>query len=110
MARALAILGRAEEAGSLAMAAAAEYRADHPGNVGRSFAALADAFEQQSDVERALELYELALEFLDDGASRYGAETYGRYGALLERVGRRDDAFEAYKQGALLQGEPDRVG
>jgi len=110
MARALAMLGRTDEAASLAMAAAAEYRVDHPANVGRSFAALGDAFEQRGEIERALELYELALEFIGDPPSRYGAETYGRYGALLERLDRRDDAFEAYKQGALLQGELDRAG
>jgi tetratricopeptide (TPR) repeat protein len=110
MARALAMLGRTEEAGSLALAAAAEYRSDHPTNVGRSFAALADAFEEQRELDRALELYELAVEFLGEPPGRHGADTYGRYGALLERVGRRDDAFEAYKQGALLQGELDRVG
>ena len=59
-------------------------------------------------MERALELYELALEFLEELPSRYLADTYVRYGALLERVGRQDDAFSAYKKGALLQADLGR--
>jgi tetratricopeptide (TPR) repeat protein len=108
IARALAMLGRTEEAASLAMQAAGEYRGGMPGNVGRSYAALAEAFAQQGELDRALELYELALDLLQEPPSRYLAEAYARYGALLERVGRREEAFEIYKRGATLQAELER--
>ena len=108
-ARALAMLGRTEEAASLAMRTAAEFRSGHPANVGRTYAALAEAFEQQAEPERALELYELALELLEDPPSRYLADTYARYAALLEQLGRQDEAFAAYKKGATLQAELGRT-
>ena len=107
-ARALAMLGRAEEAASLAMRTAAEFRSGHPANIGRTYATLAEAFQQQKEPERALELYELALELLEDPPSRYLADTYARYGALLEELGRQDEAFSAYKKGATLQGDLER--
>jgi tetratricopeptide (TPR) repeat protein len=109
IARAMVMLGRTEEAASLAMQTATEFRKGHPANMGRSFAALADAFEAQGELERALELYELALELLEQPATRYLADTYARYGSLLERLGRRDEAFAAYKTGATLQSELERA-
>jgi tetratricopeptide (TPR) repeat protein len=107
-ARALAMLGRTEEAASLAMRTAAEFRSGHPANVGRTYAMLAETFERQEEPERALELYELALELLQQPPSRYLADTYARYGALLEQLGRHDEAFSAYKRGAVLQTELGR--
>lgn len=108
-ARALAMLGRHEEAASLAMATAAEFQAGgHPVDVGRSYASLADALANDDQIERALELYELAIEFLESQPSRYLAETLARYGELLESRGRADDAFAAYKRVARLQRESDR--
>lgn len=107
-ARALAMLGRTEEAASLAMQTAAEFRSGHPASVGRTYAALAEAFEQQAQLERALELYELALELLEQPPSRYLADTYARYGALLERLGRREEAFAVYKKGATIQAQLER--
>ena len=110
MARALALLGRTEEAAALAMRTAAELRSAHPANVGRVYAAIAEAFEREEQLERALELYELAVELLEDPPSRYLAEAYARYGALLERVGRREEAFAIFKQGATLQARLERAG
>ncbi len=107
-ARALAMLGRTDEAIPLAMRAAAELRNEHPANVGRSYAALAEALEAQDDVERALEIYELAIELLTEPPTRYLADTCARYGALLERTGRIGEAFAAYKQAALLNTQFSR--
>jgi tetratricopeptide (TPR) repeat protein len=107
-ARALAMLGRVDEAAALAMETAAEFHSGHPANLGRTYACLADAFEQQGQFERAAELYELALEFLAEPLSRYLADTYARYGELLERLGREREAFEAYKKGATLRARLDR--
>lgn len=107
-ARALAMLGRSEEAAALAMQTAAEFGTGHSADVGRSYAALADSFDQQGEPDRALELYELALELLEQPPSRYLADAYARYGALLERLGRREEAFAVYKKGATLQAELER--
>ncbi len=109
MARALAMLGRTEEAASLALAAAADHPVDHPANAGRSFAALAQLFDERGEEERALELYELALELLERAPTRHAAEACARYGALLERLGRRDGAFEVYKRAALLQAQLEQA-
>jgi tetratricopeptide (TPR) repeat protein len=107
-ARALAMLGRVEEAAALAMQAASEFRSGHPANLGRTYACLAEAFEQQDQPERAVELYELALELLEEPPSRYLADTYARYGALLEALGRTEEAFVAYKKGATLRAQLER--
>ena len=107
-ARALAMLGRVEEAAALAMRTAAEFHSGHPANLGRTYACLADAFEQQAQYERAVELYELALELLEEPPSRYLADTYARYGALLEGLGRQEEAFAAYKRGATLRAQLER--
>jgi tetratricopeptide (TPR) repeat protein len=104
-ARALAMLGRTGEAASLAMAAAGELRNEHPANLGRGYATVAEAFEAQDEPERALELYELALELLEEPPTRYLADTCARYGALLERVGRLEEAFAVYKKGAMLNAQ-----
>lgn len=107
-ARALALLGRVEEAAALAMQTAAEFHSGHPASLGRTYACLADAFEQQGQSERAVELYELALEYLEEPVSRYLADTYARYGALLEVLGREREAFAAYKKGATLRAQLER--
>ena len=107
-ARALAMLGRVEEAAALAMQTAAEFHSGHPASLGRTYACLADAFEQQAQYERAVELYELALELLEAPPSRYLADTYARYGALLEGLGREQEAFAAYKKGATLRAQLER--
>jgi tetratricopeptide (TPR) repeat protein len=104
-ARALAMLGRPEEAASLAMRAAGELGNEHPANLGRSYAAVAEAFAAQDEAERALELYALALELLSDPPTRYLADTCARYGELLERVGRLDEAYAVFKRGALLNAQ-----
>ncbi len=109
IARALALLGRSDEAAALAMQTASEYRTGLPANVGRSFATLAGIFEDKGDQERALELYELAVELLEQPVSRYLADTLARQGALLEQAGRREAAFDAYKRAATIQAELERA-
>ena len=108
-ARALALLGRHEEAASLAMSTAADFQAGgHPVDVGRSYASLADALAEDDQLERALELYELAIEFLEDQPGRYLAEALAQYGDLLERTNRHEQAFDAYRRVARLQRETER--
>jgi tetratricopeptide (TPR) repeat protein len=104
-ARALARLGRLEEAASLAMAAAAHFRDGHPLDVGRSFGELAASFDEIGDRGRARELYELAVEMLEQQPSRYLAEVYSRYGDLLESEGLEREALAVFRKGTRLQGE-----
>jgi tetratricopeptide (TPR) repeat protein len=102
-ARALAQLGRLEEAASLAMASAAAFRQGHPVDVGRSFGELAAIFEELGELARAQELYELAVEMLEREPDRYLAEVYVRYGDLLEAEGREADALAVFRKGSRLQ-------
>lgn len=104
-ARAYAQLGRVEAARDLARGAAGWLQREHPANLGRCYAAVAEAFEAAGEPECALELYELALELLAEPPTRYLADTCARYGALLEETGRLDEAFAVYKRGALLNAQ-----
>jgi tetratricopeptide (TPR) repeat protein len=104
-ARALARLGRLEEAASLAMATAARFREGHPLDLGRSFGELAAIFDELGDRARARELYELAVEMLEGQPNRYLAEVYSRYGDLLEAEGREREALEVFRKGTRLQSE-----
>jgi tetratricopeptide (TPR) repeat protein len=108
-ARALASLGRFDEAASLAMHAAGELRESHPFDVGRSYAELARVFGDAGETARALELFELAIELLEERPNRFLADAYRRYGELLEAAGRPDEAFAVYKKGTALNAELDRL-
>lgn len=101
-ARALARLGRAEEAAELAMSTVPVMREAHPVDVGRGYATLASDFEQLGEPERARELYELAVEFLEHGPPRYLAETYSRLAGVYEAEGRVDEALAVYRKVAEL--------
>lgn len=101
-ARALAMLDRPDEAIALAMQTAGRLGSSHPANLGRGYALIAATLAGQGELGRACELYELALERLEEPDTRYLAETLARYAGVLERLERRDAAFEAYKRSALL--------
>jgi tetratricopeptide (TPR) repeat protein len=104
-ARALAMLGRPQEAAALAMSAAAGLRDAHPVDVGRSYAELGSAFAAAGELERAREVYELAIEYLEGGPSRFLAEVYVLFGGLLERLGDAAGALDVYRKGATLTAE-----
>ncbi len=99
-ARALAGLGDLEQASVLVNRAAGVLADHHPVDLGRCYAELADVCAKADAVERARELYELALEYLQHSPNRWLAATYTRFGELLEASGDRDAAFEAYKNAA----------
>jgi tetratricopeptide (TPR) repeat protein len=100
-ARALAGLGRSEEAAGLAMEVAAAIKDSDPGDAARAYTVLGDVFRDLGERERARELYELAVELFAGHPSRYLAEAYSRLAELLEEDGRKDDAIELLK--AALQ-------
>jgi tetratricopeptide (TPR) repeat protein len=107
-ARALALLGHLEHAAALAMRSAAGFRDAHPLDAGRSFAQLAAVCDREGDNERAIELYELAIELLERQPNRYLAEAYAAFGSLLERVDRREDAYAVFKRAAGLRAALDQ--
>jgi tetratricopeptide (TPR) repeat protein len=102
-ARALACLGRRQEAAELAMAAAGGLEGTDEVESGRSFLLLAQTFAEQGDDTRASELYELAIELLGQTPTRYLTEAYARYAECLERRGRPAEAFAILKRAMAVQ-------
>lgn len=103
-ARAFAQLGLLDEAVSLAMASA-RFVGAHPVDVGRSYAELAAALDRSGDISRALEVYELAIELHEKRPSVFLVEAYARQADLLERMGKRAEAFAGYKRAAMLRAQ-----
>ena len=103
-ARALARIGRKEEAASLAMRISHELGDAMPEDAGRTYALLADVYLELGDPERAQELYELAVEYLKPGnPSRYVADVYAKLASLHESEGRRDRAYDYMKLALGMQ-------
>ncbi len=103
-ARALAKLGRHEEAAALAMQISGIIADAHPEDAARSYSTLADVYEETGDRARALELYELAAEQLRPGnPNRYLAGIHARMAALYEAEGRTDAAYEHMKKAVGMQ-------
>ncbi|MGH2995514.1 MAG: helix-turn-helix domain-containing protein [Gaiellaceae bacterium] len=103
-ARALAKLGREEEAAALAMQISGIISDAHPEDAGRSYGLLAEVYEDLGDRSRALELYELAAERLrPSNPSRFLVEVYARMAELLEAEGREADAYDFMKKAVGMQ-------
>jgi tetratricopeptide (TPR) repeat protein len=105
-ARALSALGRIDEAASIAMSTAG-FANGHPVDRGRCYTELAATYAQRGDAERALELYELAIEILDVVPSRYLVEALTQHADVLERLGRQRHALESYKRAAGVRLRSD---
>ncbi|HEX5468816.1 MAG TPA: helix-turn-helix domain-containing protein [Gaiellaceae bacterium] len=98
-ARALARLGRSEEAAALAMQISGPLADAHPEDAARSFSVLAGVFQDLGDRGRARELYELAAELLEPrNPNRFLAEIYSRLAELAETEGRKEEAYELMKK------------
>jgi tetratricopeptide (TPR) repeat protein len=106
-ARALAGLGDLEQASVFVNRAAGVLADHHPLDLGRCYAELADICAKAGAVERARELYELALEYLQHSPNRWLAATYTSLGEMLEASGDRDAAFTAYKSAAAASATAD---
>ena len=106
-ARALAQLGSPEEAAALAMQAASVLVAEgQPADVARCYAELASAFDALDDRARAIELYELAIDYLDETSQAAFPTILTDYADLLERTGRIQEALDIYKRVALFATRP----
>jgi tetratricopeptide (TPR) repeat protein len=95
-ARALLNLGEHEEAASLAMASLPGIVGTGAIDSGRAQVLLGDVFRELGDDARATELYELALETLPT-FDRHRMNAVSGLAEVLERQGRRDEAFALLK-------------
>ena len=104
-ARALLALRRLKDAAGAASRALALMEALDPGDRGRSYVVLAGVFKANGEAERALELYELALELLEEHGRPYVVDAAGQLAQLLEDLGRPLDALQILKRGLRIQHE-----
>jgi tetratricopeptide (TPR) repeat protein len=111
-ARALAKLGRKEAAATLAMEVSGVIAEAHPEDAARSYAILAEVYEDLGDRARALELFELAAELLrQETPNRYLVAVYARMAELHEADGRADEAYEYMKKAVgMRQAVAARLG
>jgi tetratricopeptide (TPR) repeat protein len=98
-ARALARLGRGEEAAALATQISELIADGHPEDASRSYSVLASVFEDLGDRERARELYEVAADVFEPRTpNRFLVEIYSRLAELAETEGRKEEAYELMKK------------
>ena len=98
-ARALAKLGRADEAAGLAMEVAGLVANAQPEDAARSYSVVAEVFTSLEEYARARELYELAAELLEANASSpFLVDVYARLADLLDHEGHKNEAYEFMKK------------
>jgi tetratricopeptide (TPR) repeat protein len=98
-ARALAKLGRHEEAAALAMQVSGLIADAAPEDAARSYTVLGSVYEELGEASRAREVYELAAELLEPrNPNRYLVDVYSRLADLAEAEGRKEEAYEYMKK------------
>lgn len=97
-ARALALLGRAQEAAAAAGAVPALLAGAEPARTARAYVVLGDVHRSLGDNACAREIWELAAELLEREPNPYLGEVYERLGTLLEEEGRTDEALQLLKR------------
>lgn len=106
-ARALAKLGRNEEAAALAMQISGIIGDAHPEDAARSYSTLAEVYEELGDRDRAVELYGLAAELHAPGnPTRYLAGIHAQVAELFEAEGNAEAAYEHMKKAVGVQQDP----
>lgn len=107
-ARALSALGEHHQAAALAMELTRSLGETHPVDAGRAYLLLAESVAAVGDKDRAVEMYELAIERLEAGPpSRYVVKAYKDL-AVLRRA--RGDVEEALELLFRALGVQDHVG
>jgi transcriptional regulator with XRE-family HTH domain len=101
-ARALALVGRGDEAAGLALQAAGTLAQTNPAEAGRGYGVVGEALDDLGETDRARELYELAAELLSLEPTRYLTHVLGRLADVLEREGDRDAAYSVLKRAVGL--------
>ena len=103
-ARALAKLGRSEEAAALAMQISGLISDAHPEDAARSYTVLGSVYEELGESSRAREVYELAAELLEPrNPNRFLIEVYSKLADLAEAEGRREEAYDYMKKAVHQQ-------
>lgn len=97
-ARALVLLGRAEEAAATAMTIPSLLADAEPDDAGRAYIVLGDVYHQLGDSARAREIWELAAELLEREPNPYVGDVYERLGAVLEEEGHTEEALQMLKR------------
>ena len=97
-ARALVLLGRAQEAAATAMTVQALLADAEPQDAGRAYTVLGDVYRHVADNARAREIWELAAELLEREPNPYIGDVYERLGTLLEEEGRTEEALQMLKR------------
>jgi tetratricopeptide (TPR) repeat protein len=108
-ARALAASGASDDALAAAMSAAGALSELKGYDAGRGYTVIADVYATLGDEERAIELYELAVEQLEAIPSRYAVEAYSKLAELLERRGDKDMALDVLKRAMRVQQLAERM-
>jgi tetratricopeptide (TPR) repeat protein len=93
-ARALVALEEPEEAGALAMETLSLLNNIDPQDAGRGYLVLAGVFKEIDDLPRSRELYELAVETLEQFGAPYLVDAYRGYAEILKAEGKTDEALE----------------
>ncbi|MHB8642891.1 MAG: helix-turn-helix domain-containing protein [Gaiellaceae bacterium] len=96
-ARALMQLDRNEEAAAVALSTTGAIGSSSPSDAGRGYGLVAQVFAELGDPERALELYELAEAF-QTVSHHVRRDIATHHAALLEQLGRKDDALDVLKR------------
>jgi tetratricopeptide (TPR) repeat protein len=96
-ARALAALGSGEEAAELLLGVTPQLAAAAPRDAARAYSKVADIFKERGDIDRALELYELAVEQAPT-ADKQVAEALSSMAEIYEERGDTQKALELLKQ------------
>ena len=98
-ARALAKLGRSEEAAALAMQISGLISDAAPEDAARGYAVLGSVYEELGEADRAREVYELAAELLEArNPNRYLIDVYSKLADLADASGRKEEAYEYMKK------------
>jgi tetratricopeptide (TPR) repeat protein len=97
-ARAFAQLGRNDEAAAAALEAKALFGDAQPVDAGRAFVVVGDVFQRLGEKERAREIWELALDLLEQEPNPWAAAACERLGRLLEDEGKTEEALEMLKR------------
>lgn len=97
-ARALAQVGELDQAATVSMRVAGEL-SNRPDEAGQMYALLGATFAERGDRTRAIELYELACELLEQSSpTRYLVDAYAKLAEVLEAEGRQGEAFAVLKK------------
>jgi tetratricopeptide (TPR) repeat protein len=96
-ARALGGLGRREDAIGIALGAVPRFEHAHPTSAARGYAVAAEIFKDLGENDRALELYELAVE-TSPTEDRHLGDMYRAIGEIYEAEGRSVEALGYFKR------------